>query len=173
VTTSRHSVGSVIPAPGLVLPASSTFQLGGQEETWTDSGKGTPIVTTNHPLLRIAIQRQSPEMIVVSVAGELDLDSSPELQDAITDVVEIHRSASLIMDLEQLTFCDAAGVRTLLGFWQQSRQRNTSMSISRASPPVHRVLAISGVLSILGLQTSAGEPPRESTAYAEDSSGPS
>ena len=114
-------------------------------------------MTTNHPLLRVRIQQKSPDVIVASVAGELDCDSSPDLENAITDVVATHRSASLIMDLDQLTFCDSTGIRTLLCLWQQARQRNTRMSISRASPSVQRVLVITGVVSVFGLQTSASE----------------
>ena len=113
--------------------------------------KGATAVTTHHLPLHIDIQQLPPETIIASVAGELDAESSLELDDAVTEVVHTHRPALLIIDLERLTFLDSGGIRTLIGFWQQARKRNARMIISDASPAVHRVLTVTGLLDLFGL----------------------
>jgi anti-sigma B factor antagonist len=109
-------------------------------------------MTTRLFPLYVEIQRESPETIIALVAGELDCETCPELQDTITEAVRTYRSASLIMDLGRLTFLDSEGIRTLIGFWQHAQQRNASMTISQASPRVLRVLTITGLLDTFGLR---------------------
>ena len=52
---------------------------------------------------------QRGDMVVVSVAGELDMATAPQLQDQISDLLEKGRTR-LVFDLAEVSFCDSTGL---------------------------------------------------------------
>jgi hypothetical protein len=91
------------------------IDLSGRRSGTAEDGllKGANAVTTYR--LHIDIQ-QPPETIIVAVVGELYFESCLELDDASVEIVLAHRPTLSIIDLEQLTFLDSGGIRTLVGF---------------------------------------------------------
>ncbi|MBB2914729.1 anti-anti-sigma factor [Streptosporangium becharense] len=51
---------------------------------------------------------------VLTVMGDIDRNSSPLLEDAIRRMVSTRRTR-LVIDAEEITFCDSSGLRVLLG----------------------------------------------------------
>ena len=49
---------------------------------------------------------QRADMVVVSVAGELDMATAPQLQDQISDLLEKGRNR-LVFDLAEVSFCES------------------------------------------------------------------
>jgi anti-anti-sigma factor len=85
----------------------------------------------------------------VRVLGEMDLSVVGELDDEMrraesTDATEIE------LDLNQLDFVDASGVRLLLDLDRRSRGDRGRLRIRPASSPqVRRVLELTGVAALL------------------------
>src|SRR3954463_13815624 len=52
---------------------------------------------------------QRADMVVVAVAGELDMATAPQLQDQISDLLEKGRTR-LVFDLSEVSFCDSTGL---------------------------------------------------------------
>ena len=50
---------------------------------------------------------------ILEVAGEIDLATAPELRAALSDLLE-EAHLDLLVDLRQVTFLDAAGLRVLV-----------------------------------------------------------
>jgi anti-sigma B factor antagonist len=63
--------------------------------------------------LTMAIDRR-PGLVVIDVAGELDLDGAPALCAAIEDGRHPRGPDHVIVDLSRVSFCDSTGLRALL-----------------------------------------------------------
>ena len=78
---------------------------------------------------------------VVTVRGQADLHTAPELRTAITQ--EIDRGvASLIVDLSAATFIDSMTLGVLLGAVKRLRPLGGSVSVVCVDPHIRRVFEI-------------------------------
>lgn len=80
----------------------------------------------------------------VAVAGELDLLTSPRLQEALTSVVDENQPGRLVTDLSGVTFFDSSALNTLLQMQRHAQERKVTMSVV-ASSAVERVITLAGV----------------------------
>jgi anti-anti-sigma factor len=98
--------------------------------------------------LQISVARQ-PGGTVMAVAGELDLASTGELEARLSqrDVAD----GDLVMDLSELSFIDASGLHALVTAHRGALQRGHRFSVARTSPPLERLLALTGARDLLGL----------------------
>jgi anti-sigma B factor antagonist len=76
---------------------------------------------------------------VVYVEGELDIVSSPPLK----AVLRVDRSP-VVVDLSNLTFMDASGLRALLEAKREAVANGRTLTLERASGIVRRVFDITG-----------------------------
>jgi anti-anti-sigma factor len=87
----------------------------------------------------------------IRVLGELDL-SVTGLVDREIRRAEATDAPSIVLDLQQLEFLDASGIRLLLRASGRSQADGNRLRIRRASAPqVERVLELTGVGEILPL----------------------
>lgn len=85
----------------------------------------------------------------MALAGELDLATTPSLQARLgaADVAD----ADVVMDLSQLSFIDASGLRTLIDAYRAAVARGHRLCVTPTSPSLDRLLAITGAGGLLGL----------------------
>jgi anti-sigma B factor antagonist len=88
---------------------------------------------------------------VVLPRGELDIATVPELDRALADLRRRGHRA-LVVDLRELTFIDAAGVRLLLRWAASAARRGEELRLIPGSDRVQLVFRLTGVLHALGLQ---------------------
>lgn len=81
---------------------------------------------------------------VVSIAGELDMDSVDVLRNAIADASSSNRGG-LIFDLAAVEFIDSSGLAALL----ESRHGTTRVRLRHLSPAVERLIAATGLSSVV------------------------
>ena len=110
---------------------------------------------------------QRGDVVVVSVAGELDLATAPELQDQITDLLDRGHNR-LVFDLADVSFCDSTGLSVFV------RARNScdkTGGVVRLAAPQRGLLRI---LEVSGLVEALRTNPTVDEALAGDTSaGPS
>jgi anti-anti-sigma factor len=82
--------------------------------------------------------------------GELDIATTPALEQAIADATTESGSA-LVLDLRELTFMDSTGLRTLAQTNARAETDGFSLSIVRGPRQIERVLEISGLGALLPL----------------------
>lgn len=82
--------------------------------------------------------------VVVQVAGEVDVATSPQLVRYLRHAL-LRRSPRVVLDLGQVTFMDASGVRVLIRARRQAELIDGGLYLSDASPPVRRVLELTGM----------------------------
>jgi anti-anti-sigma factor len=93
-----------------------------------------------HPLFEIDVGIEN-DAYVIRVEGELDLSAHPRLERALADA-EASQASLILLDLDRLTYIDAAGVETLLAAAQRSASNGDRLRITPGKGEVaHEVLA--------------------------------
>jgi anti-sigma B factor antagonist len=98
--------------------------------------------------LDISVDDRQP-VPVVSVVGELDLTTAPELLQALTRLVDEGRT-ELIMDLTRLEFCDSSGLSVLVRVRNRLDGVGGAMTLAGPTAVVQRVLDVSGLAEVFG-----------------------
>lgn len=98
------------------------------------------------------------DIVRVTIAGELDIASAPQLLAAIDDLSDERRPVAL--DCAGVTFLDLTGLRALRQLRCPGAGR-ASVSLTSPSAAVRRVLALANVLNLF--QPDEGHGPEGST----------
>ncbi len=106
--------------------------------------------------LEVSLVPESP-CLFLNLRGELDMCS---VKDVPRDLYSSRPDlTTVLVDLGELTFCDATGLRALLTFrWIQEAQGRT-VSVVRASPFVWRLLDLCGITDRLEVAPPASTTP--------------
>jgi anti-sigma B factor antagonist len=104
---------------------------------------------------------------VLTVAGELDLRTSPELEERLARAFDAGADL-VILDLRGVEFMDSTGLRVLLTAHQRAHESGRRFALVRGADQVERVLTLTGVREMLTIVDApeellaAGEQPSES-----------
>ena len=93
-------------------------------------------------------ERNQGTASVLAVTGELDLRTSPELEDRLARVWA-SGAELVILDLRQIEFMDSTGLRVLLGAHQRAQETGRRFALVRGADQVERVLTLTGVRDLL------------------------
>jgi anti-anti-sigma factor len=133
----REQSGSVAHEIGSRRWASSSGQ--GHGWNWRCSGE--------EPGFRAEANRDGNNSAAVRLSGELDIASAGAARRAL-ELLDAGIQ-QIVLDLSDITFCDAAGVRFLLAAQKQARTIGRDLVVRHPSRPVRRVLTITGELSAI------------------------
>jgi anti-sigma B factor antagonist len=91
----------------------------------------------------------SGDRLVVTVLGELDLATAPELEEVL--LPQLKAGGQVVLDLRALEFMDSTGVRVIVSAHVAGQESGGALTLVRTDPegPVGRVLEISGLDGIL------------------------
>jgi anti-sigma B factor antagonist len=100
--------------------------------------------------------RDGAQAVVIEVRGELDLASSPALEQ------ELERGAAakaevVIVDLRELEFMDSTGLSVLVRAHQRANDNGQRFGVVKGPQQVQRLLSLTGVADRLRL----GDSPEE------------
>jgi anti-sigma B factor antagonist len=76
----------------------------------------------------------------VQVLGELDVDTTPELDRMLREP----QSQLIVLDLRELAFMDSSGVHTIVNASARARQLGRRLVVLRGPPDVDRVFKLTG-----------------------------
>jgi anti-sigma B factor antagonist len=93
---------------------------------------------------------------VVTAPEEIDITNAPELRAALLEAAE-HGHRTLVADLTRTRFCDCSGLHTLLAAHKRAQAEGTELLVVMSSPPVLRVLALTGIDRMIRNFTSLDE----------------
>jgi serine/threonine-protein kinase RsbW/stage II sporulation protein AB (anti-sigma F factor) len=116
-----------------------------------------PEQSQSRPEFNLRTEREG-DRLLIATAGELDLTTTPDLEDALERASPY---SELELDLAELTFIDSSGLRLLLSERDRARRHGRGFAISGARGSVARVFAISGF--DVELQPAQAGGPRAST----------
>jgi anti-anti-sigma factor len=89
--------------------------------------------------------RRDDAGVVVELRGELDVSTAPELRSHLASVLDDHGSSTIVIDLHDLTFIDAAGLGALVHARNHLRSRGGEIRITEPRPIVRKVLDVTGL----------------------------
>jgi anti-sigma B factor antagonist len=92
---------------------------------------------------RLEVQSQG-KATVIAVRGELDLASSPALQEEL-DRVSASDAEMLIIDLRELDFMDSTGLSVLVRAHQRAEEQGRQLAVVKGPQQVQRLLSLTGV----------------------------
>ena len=92
--------------------------------------------------------RDSGELWLLRVRGEIDLASSQKLE-AVLDEAIAAQPSRIIVELDSVTFLDSTGLRVLVEAQRRLQQRGGTLVIDGMSETVRRVLEVTGLLASL------------------------
>jgi anti-anti-sigma factor len=85
---------------------------------------------------------------ILAVTGELDLRTSPELEERLARVWA-GGAELVILDLRRIEFMDSTGLRVVLGAHQRAQESGRRFALVRGADQVERVLTLTGVRDLL------------------------
>ncbi len=91
---------------------------------------------------------QDGEVVRAAVDGEIDLHNSPELRQALLDVLLSGQPKKLILDLEQVPFMDSSAIAVLIEALQRMRKYDGKIYLTHLQPRVKGLLEIARLDSI-------------------------
>ncbi len=95
-----------------------------------------------HPLT-LATTDTSGTRCLITVHGDVDLDTAPRLTEAINNAVARGRT-HIAVDMNEVTFIDSVGLRVLIQAYEGAVDVQGSLRITEASTAVLRILDITG-----------------------------
>ena len=93
---------------------------------------------------------RSGRSVHIAPCGELDIATTPELEQALADATA-ESAQEIVLDLRELTFMDSTGLRALAQANSRADVRGVALSIIGGPRQIERVLEISGLGGLLPL----------------------
>jgi anti-sigma B factor antagonist len=106
--------------------------------------------------LDIAVRKTGESSAVVAVGGEIDVYTSPVLQERLVDVLKEGHS-NITLDLSRVTFLDSTGLGVLITALKRCRSAEGDLELVTAQPNVLKVLEITGLNDVFRIRDSADE----------------
>ena len=97
----------------------------------------------------LSIERSDDEHgVVLSLSGELDAITAPELEGRLGEIMTAS-SGRVLLDLRDLKFVDSAGVSVLIKAKNESEASGRELVLRRPTAQVHDVFAVVGLVEWL------------------------
>lgn len=93
---------------------------------------------------------------VVAVAGEIDVYTSPLLQERLVEVLR-DGFPSIVLDLSAVTFLDSTGLGVLITALKRCRSADGDLVLVTAQPNVLKVLEITGLNDVFKVHDSVDD----------------
>lgn len=106
--------------------------------------------------LSIDVRREGDDA-VVTLAGELDISTAPDVQDALAELTDAPRK--VVVDLSALEFCDSTGLAALLGAHKTLNENGGSLELLAPSPMLVNLVKITGLDDVFEVRLP--DPPAE------------
>ena len=91
-------------------------------------------------LLLEVIEVRDAGSVRVRLRGELDLASAPRVTECLRRLSE--RREQVLLDLDELTFIDMSGLRTLLTAAEDASRDGWALTVTPGSAPVRRLITL-------------------------------
>ena len=87
---------------------------------------------------------------VVSVAGEIDITTAPQLRDQLAELIEAGHDR-IVVDLNQVGFLDSTALGVMVGAHKRLRDRGHGLALACTQPSILRVLDVTGLSSVFAM----------------------
>ena len=113
-------------------------------DTGNDGDMGAVIDLAQALQLELEHQVAADGAATVRVRGELDIATADQAYTYLRDVVD-NQDGPVLMNLAELTFCEAAGLGVLARVAGHARRTGRSLRLTAARPALLRIMHITGM----------------------------
>ena len=100
--------------------------------------------------------RQAGDGVAIGAKGDVDLDSSPKLREAIIESIE-SKLSPIVVNLGEVTYIDSSGVATLVEGFQLCRKYQGKFRLAGISERVAEVLRLARLDQIFDIHETEKE----------------
>jgi anti-sigma B factor antagonist len=103
--------------------------------------------------------RRTGQTTTLMLSGELDLMSSPQLEEALSglDGGGWTESMLVVLDLRGIEFMDSTGLHVLVAARQRAEESGRRLALIRGGEQVHRLLDLTGIAELFTIVDSPEE----------------
>jgi anti-sigma B factor antagonist len=92
--------------------------------------------------------RQSGNVTIVDVVGDITLRNSPEIRKVLLDLIRTKRSPRVVMNLTSVPYIDSAGVASLVEGLKVSRDVKSGFALYGLSGTAREVLELTRLIKV-------------------------
>lgn len=107
-------------------------------------------------VIEFQLEEGSNEVTTVSIKGEIDMSTSPQVRDRLTALFKKNRKA-VIVDLSGVAYIDSSGIATLVEGLQWSHASKNKFRLAGMTGAVKDVFEIARLLSVFETFTTKEE----------------
>jgi anti-sigma B factor antagonist len=100
--------------------------------------------------IKIDVRETDGQAFVIELSGDIDMNGSPMVKDAITELID-NNHFNLVINIEKVRYVDATGLGVLIGGLKLARKHGGTVRIVCTNPQIRRSLDITGVIKILAV----------------------
>ncbi|MBP2708120.1 STAS domain-containing protein [Microbispora sp. RL4-1S] len=108
------------------------------------------------PSLSLSVHLRG-DVVVVAMSGQLDMMSAASLRACLADAIRRSSPPRVVVDAEELTFCDSTGVSVLMGALPAIGAAGGRMALSGVRGRLGRILRITGLAAELAVHPTVDD----------------
>ena len=85
---------------------------------------------------------------VMKVKGRVDSDTAPELDDALTKLLQDNKN-KIVLNLQAVDYMSSAGLRAMVKAYQNAKKSGGDVRLASVSTPVEVILRTVGMMQML------------------------
>ena len=101
--------------------------------------------------LSATLEASHPGTVVIRLAGELDLATREQIMITVRAVLPAFRPGVLVLDLDDVTVLDSAGIGALVSCWKLANGAGCHLSLRNPRPLAYAQLELTGLLDVFAL----------------------
>jgi anti-sigma B factor antagonist len=98
-------------------------------------------------------ERSEGGVTIVTVSGEIDVATAPQLQESLHALIAQGRS-SLVIDLLAVTFLDSTALGVLVGALKRCREQGGDLQLVMADVRIMKIFEITGLITVFPIVDS-------------------
>ncbi|ODU12192.1 MAG: hypothetical protein ABT15_27575 [Pseudonocardia sp. SCN 73-27] len=104
--------------------------------------------------MTVSVVRPEPGTVVVTVGGEVDMLTSPQLRSALVDHIGDDSVELVVVDLDGVTFLGTSGLAALIEVREAAHAAGVGLRLACTGRRVLRPLSIAGLLPMFDIHDS-------------------
>jgi anti-sigma B factor antagonist len=102
--------------------------------------------------------RSQDDCAVVTVLGEIDLYTAPQLHSELGAALD-DGARRLLVDMSRVEFCDSTGLSVLLSAMKRVRASGGELELVAPKPAVRKILVVTGLIDVFTVRDSTDALP--------------
>lgn len=101
-------------------------------------------------------RRESADIVVLDISGEIDLYNAPELKDTINQLIE-DQKYNVIINLEKVSYIDSSGIGALISSLSSLKKYQGGLKIINVYASVRKVFELTKLTSFFEIFDSESD----------------